>query len=440
MQDNLHHKSVEERLKDFTMDPSEPVWANIEENLDKKKRRYIIGWWMLLPLLLIGTGLFLFTGNNTKQKRGDYDKQQSSGKNTKEPTNTTAGNTATTIPVKKNDIAGNTAETAVMPEKVTKTQKSKTANFDFSGVSSPGYNKKTKKVVTGKKTPENPGDDVFTSSTDPVTDKGRMTTKIESPQPSGTDSTNALQKDTDSSAGNKLLSSQKLPVDNTDTVKTTSEKLKDKNKPQKRWQMEWTANAGAAELGGLNFFSKQEVFQYSTGGIGSSPAIRTVQQHEIMPGISAGVGIQLAKKLSPYFTFRTGIGYQYRSMTIKQTLTTDSLVAGTSADFYTTLSIVSSKSSLHLHHINIPLLLTYSFPKGKISMTGGLQNHFVVAGNWNEHASLLGKKKLYMPSVYLNPAVAFRNFNAGPYLNIGLQRFEGNKRLMEYGISIRAPF
>lgn len=438
MQDNIHNKNVEERLKDFTMDPSGLVWDGVEKNLDKKKRRYIIGWWMLLPLLLIGTGLFLFVGNDNKKEGGSAVQTKSSDKNIQQATNTTAQNTGATISEKKN--TSDKVEPAVTPLKEKSTQKNRTGNIDLAGNSSAGYNKKTKKAFTKSKAGSKTDDDIASASPVLLNDKGRMTARVESPQPSGVDTTSALQSNTDSLPGNKLAASKKQPVaENSDTSKNTTGKAKDKNKPRKHWQKEWTANAGASELAGLNIFSNQEILYYN-GGVGSSPSIRTREQYDIKPGMSAGARIQLVKKLSPRFSFRTGIGYLYNSVNIKTTLITDSLLLGTSADLYTTLSIVSHKSKLHLHNINIPLLLTYSFPKAKIDITGGLQNHFVVAGNWKEHASLLGKKKFYMPSVYLNPTVAFRQFNVGPYLNTGLQTFDGNKRLMEFGLNIRAPF
>lgn len=440
MQDNIHNKNVEERLKDFTMDPSGVVWAGVEKNLDKKKRRYIIGWWMLLPLLLIGTGLFLFVSNDNKKEEGGIVHQKSSDKKIPQATNKTVENTDPTISTKKNTGTGDGVEPAVTSLKEKRAQKNKTGNIDLSGSSSASYNKKIKTAFTKDNTGNKKDDDTAGASPGFINDKERMTTRIESPQPSGVDTTGALQSNTDSLTDNKLTAAQKQPVaENPDTSKTTAGKLKDKNKPRKPWQKEWTANAGASKLAGLNIFSQQEILYYN-GGVGSSPSIRTREQYEIKPGLSAGAGIHLVKKLSPRFSFRTGIGYLYNSVNIKQTLITDSLIVGTSADLYTTLSIVSHKSKLHLHNINIPLLLTYSFPKGKIDITGGLQNHFVMAGNWKEHISLLGKKKFYMPSVYLNPTVAFRHFNAGPYLNIGLQTFDGNKRLMEYGLNIRVPF
>lgn len=445
MQDNVPNKSVEERMKDFTMDPSRLVWADIERNLGKKKRRYIIGWWLLLPLLLGGIGLFLFV-NNKKEEDHQQARHVSPGKNLPQHTRKSTvdtGATGSINSIKRNNRTSDPVETAGNLATEEKMPNSRITKIDLLRNFSTGHDTKTKRSFTTAPAGNNEAnDDITASPAGIVNDKGKMTTRVESPQLSEADTSSygSQAAEPDSLAANKMLLSKKQPaVENPDTIKNSPGKSKEEQKNPKRWQKEWTAGAGVANLEALDFFASQEILQYSNG-TGGTASIRTRQQYGIRPGISAGAGIQLAKKLSSRVTFRTGIGYLYNSVNIRRTQITDSLLVSTAADLYTTLSILNFKSKLHFHHISIPLLLTWSFPKSKIDVTGGLQNHFVVAGNWKEHSSLMGKRKFYMPSVYLNPSFAFRQLNAGPYLTVGLQAFGGNKRIMEYGLTIRTPF
>src|SRR5690242_18897209 len=56
MQENNFEKSVQQKLDELQLTPSEPVWQKVEAAIKKRRERRLVFW--LLPTLLLTGGLF----------------------------------------------------------------------------------------------------------------------------------------------------------------------------------------------------------------------------------------------------------------------------------------------------------------------------------------------------------------------------------------------
>ena len=53
-------KKIQERMQDFSLEPSPQVWAELESALRENKRRRFAIWWWLMPLMLGVGGAFWY--------------------------------------------------------------------------------------------------------------------------------------------------------------------------------------------------------------------------------------------------------------------------------------------------------------------------------------------------------------------------------------------
>ena len=57
MQDNAFDKGVQDKMGEFRLTPSAPVWPEVERRIrERRKRRILIFWFCMAGLLLTGAG------------------------------------------------------------------------------------------------------------------------------------------------------------------------------------------------------------------------------------------------------------------------------------------------------------------------------------------------------------------------------------------------
>lgn len=81
MQENNFEKQVQQRLDELSLQPSEPVWQNIEAVIKKKRERRLIFW--LLPFLFLGSAVTWWQLSTLQTK---IDKTQADTKKVPSPT------------------------------------------------------------------------------------------------------------------------------------------------------------------------------------------------------------------------------------------------------------------------------------------------------------------------------------------------------------------
>lgn len=79
MRDNEFEKGVQEKMGEFRLQPSAPVWVEVERRIrERKRRRILILWFCLAGLVLAGLGGWWIGQNNERPERTTVQEQNSS--------------------------------------------------------------------------------------------------------------------------------------------------------------------------------------------------------------------------------------------------------------------------------------------------------------------------------------------------------------------------
>src|SRR5690349_1871508 len=70
MAENEFEKNVRKEMDEFKVHPSKEIWPKIEERIRERNRKRRILFFVLFPLiaLMIGYGVYNFSGSNTRPK------------------------------------------------------------------------------------------------------------------------------------------------------------------------------------------------------------------------------------------------------------------------------------------------------------------------------------------------------------------------------------
>ena len=93
MHDSEFEKQVQQKMQELKFAPGADVWARVEADIQKKKRRRPVVFWFLLAGLMIGGSLVYYTGMLNSSKQSIHAEKTSTEKknetvNTKEPAET----------------------------------------------------------------------------------------------------------------------------------------------------------------------------------------------------------------------------------------------------------------------------------------------------------------------------------------------------------------
>src|SRR5690349_15204419 len=104
MSDHEFEKKVQQKMDDLRLRPSDAVWAEVDRNLRRdKRRRRIVLWLPLMGILLTAGGYFIFTnpatpGKESLAKTAPAQKKAAPEATTATPDATAAPNTTTAKP------------------------------------------------------------------------------------------------------------------------------------------------------------------------------------------------------------------------------------------------------------------------------------------------------------------------------------------------------
>jgi hypothetical protein len=87
MHENDFEKQVREKMDQLQFDPSDAVWANVDKEINKDKRRRLPLFWLVFPLALImaGGGYYFLVKESKTDAILTGNKQNTANKNLQKP-------------------------------------------------------------------------------------------------------------------------------------------------------------------------------------------------------------------------------------------------------------------------------------------------------------------------------------------------------------------
>ncbi len=426
MADNNFEQNVKDRMENFNIHPSVQVWQQVEEQLqkDKRKRRWFFIW---LPIIVLvaGGGMYMLTlqtgnenpvahnqfitENNTAQSSMAESKplqQVIEQQQTEQPIQTKeekqqqfAVKTKQSIKINQ-EAQQQQIQSKQQPVQLAKLLNSKTVNEKPVIVSE----KRTDAQVllptaTTKQKKKNLSNDKLSNTINKDDNRNEVAVDM----PCKKEQEDVIVKITMDEKLNYIIV---VPADSTKQTEPNSTVQTNNNdttnnavanpekpavsvpvieKPNNKWQIGSQVNAGIADIGAapLPFVSsKRENAAYAIGGpipITGSAQSRVTESYnyEIKSNLQFGGGLLLRKKFAKKLSFITGLQYQYSSFTAIEKFKRDSVWIPTNAAF--NIFDRQTETNFKTHYINVPTELQWQVFKrktGSLNLSAGLQ-HFI---------------------------------------------------------------
>jgi hypothetical protein len=377
MSDHEFEKKMQQKMDDLRLRPSDAVWAAVERDLRReKRRRRIVLWLPLMGILLTAGGYFIFTGTGKSGQEtlaGKAPAEKSVAPHSTVMPSTSTATVPTSAPKTKTSAK---AEVETKPSSSPVSASSKNNNNPTTQNSTQPVNRSLQKHIDAA-TPDKP---VVRKNSNADKNRGNKVPKAlftqspkqkpsagneqdSEPKSTSTDKNindkKPLQKDgkdakdvknekdkedkgktvidsnivvynNESDAENETLDSAasvianviagKDPLPNKKPVRKTTKRTTTK-KPAyvSKWQWGLTANGGVANISEGNVFDVlRTVRVYDLTGAGSFyngiPPVPAPEPSPILPGASFTVGGFVQKGLSKRFSFSAGLQYSYFSV------------------------------------------------------------------------------------------------------------------------------
>jgi hypothetical protein len=408
MSDHDFEKKVQQKMDDLRLRPSDAVWAEVDRNLRRdKRRRRIVLWLPLMGILLTAGGYFIFTNPGTAGKESlakTAPAQKTAAPATspvKESKETaTAPRPATETVAKSNSEIKPDTKPVVEPS-TTVLSSSKNTHQPSSQNSTPLNNKPGRHTVKNKtyetpvvpdkqanripkqkpsanrnnREPNTTSSDKKLTNNKPAEDKPKV--KEEAPK-TVVDSNaivsynNTVDNSLDSSAKaiTQLDSAKKQSTPPPAIVKAKTP-AKKKQPSYSKWQWGVKANAGVANISEGSLFNVlRAVRVYDLTGAGPSyngiPPVPTPQPSAISPGAAFTVGAFVQRNLSKRFGISAGLQYSYFSVKTQVGKRVDSALAVNYGNYYSQVTSnyyrADNKMSDYVnryHFIELPVTASY---------------------------------------------------------------------------------
>ena len=365
-------KKIQERMQDFSLEPSPQVWAELESALRENKRRRFAIWWWLMPLMLGGGGAFWYYN-----KTVDVNKPHTEITNDKQSS--------------QKEISGKESVAA----KAKYLQKQKTVFVKNKDHIKTTIASNEEKIVINNTNKEQ----LKEEENKIVDDERDAAKKIEEPAQSG-----AEKKETISDSVTVMLtedsSAQKIILKDTaaSTAKLPAKKIKISK--QGHWYI--TVGGGATKTIDSNPFESHDkaadYFDYSTrtGNLNSGNYGTIDSTYYIVKpgnGYHFNAGIMYAYDLSKRWTISGGLQYRYLSNKQKAGSNIDSTfyVSG-SFDLQNSIILSQYYRPGYLynirnkaHWLEIPLNISYTLnpsAKTKFQLSAGMSYAWMFSSTW----------------------------------------------------------
>jgi hypothetical protein len=423
MSDHEFEKKVQQKMDDLRLRPSDAVWAEVERNLRReKRRRRIVLWLPLMGVLLTAGGYFIFT---TPNKGGQESLAKTAPAEKSVAPNTTAMPSTSTAPV---SIPGSKTKSSAKAE--TEPSSSPVSTSSKNSNNPTPQNSTQPGNQTGNKTLKKQTDAAVTEVNKPVAQKNitanksrgnkaqkQVLTTAPKQRPSSADKQESepkttstdkniidkkpLQKDVkdvkdkeekgktvidsnivvynnDADAENEngdsaaSIISRKDAAANKKPVRMMTKGTVTKKQPYaSKWQWGVTANVGVANVSEGNLFDVlKSVRVDDLSGAGPSymgiPPVPTPEPSPIRPGTAFGVGGFVQRSLSKRFTFSAGLQYSYFAVNTRIGRRVDSALAVNYGPFNSqvTSNYYRADAMMHdyvyrYHLVELPLTASY---------------------------------------------------------------------------------
>lgn len=414
MRANEFEKGVSEKMEEFRLQPSAPVWPEVERRIrEQKRRRILFFWFSLAGIFLAGLGGWWIMDNN---------KQTVSGKTNQVATETTAGiNTQEKKENKTEAVSNNPdAENLTATEKVT----TETASTTVTAIPSAGTAKPVPVTNTNKlngnpapAVSENkPGKSVKQSITYPSNKKyasitagnsGKSKKAGNKPSASIKETANpapvtgtamvpkaaVVPAAVEQPTVNKMNEGKSATADDVttktvipaDTVNATAivqqdplpvSREKKKSVKKSKWQTGVQLGFGKSRLtsGGFNIFSEKSYDAFQSGGsVSNNPGtgnVYSLNYADSVPitGPAFQAGVFAKRKLGKRTAFSAGVNLSYYSgkqrvgVFVDSVRRINSFTTDTREGFYRAGS--SSRFNNRYYYIQFPLLIHWQLNKG----------------------------------------------------------------------------
>jgi hypothetical protein len=401
MQENSFEKKVQQKMEELSFEPSEPVWQKVELQIQQKRRRRRLVF-LLLPLLLVGSGLALyFAGTNQSATPVAQTEIKDKG-------DATTNITPTDIPVKtiaeKNNTSPETKK--ALTNNNNQSQKEKQRFFTISKKSQKQLQKNSEKIVVEEA--EEPavfmGRDlhalVLQNEIDKIEGRKKETDNISNPFQKKQLKDRMAENETAAKL-NELRMAESAIADSTSKAIAAKEKTEMDSavvdvayKPKGKTKvLEWGLHArvGVAGLRSnvASVFGQESLADFSsapTTGNNSPPAGRIAAK--AANHLAFTIGGSLRKKTFQNAFVSVGLQYSYYSTqsSVGTHINNDTTVAYNGRSFslenYYTSTGAAEQYTNRFHYLELPLAVDYRpFKKLPLQLQHGLSIGRLIATN-----------------------------------------------------------
>lgn len=426
MADKHFEQQVHDRMEEFKISPSAPVWMNIEAQLRKDKRRR---WFFLLLFtgVLLSVGSLVYFNNRSSVQTPVVLQESKPHPVSDEPPTISSIISDTPEPVNhSNQSSTNTQPTVESQEPVIQLPQQTLTVVKTKGQTVSTPVKEITQQLTDEIVSKKP------VAAEVVTQKQTVIpmTKLEqnATENNVTDSsTLTISKDAEAN----VIENKKETV--ADTTAIATQKPFVTIKPNKKWQLGWQINGGTTDVKeqlfatGKNFIVDNS---YSVSLIGSTPTTSVsavvINDYKVKANTQLGAGLLLRKPLNKLTLFATGLQYQYNSFTVvnRQRVDTYSQQLGR----FSTISQNEIVNTYRFHYLTIPTEVQWQLLKAKNSSLrlGTGIHHSLRVGSSDSLAVFASGNKaaVYQPVISIVPAFEWNTKKAsmqlGWYFNYGL--------------------
>ncbi len=480
MDENNFEKQVREKMDQLGFDPSDKVWAGVDKEINKeKKRRRPLFWLFFLSGLVLAGGAIYFAGI----KSNSSPEQTNSPKTIpdKNTVNRAANKPEINPPANSTDDEANRALSKMIAsgnrnrklrsktfseknnsvngkENASGGRLSKTAVPDFtkqSNLNSPKSEKNIPAVKSGN------GNDQVNKN-----DQDTKTGLLEKPAEASV-ALNSVNGEVNSKnkpgPGTSMDSAKTINKDSLTTAKVSPEKTEKKKSPT--WKIGYTGTAGFSAVNQDLFKSINSTYPaYNTNAAAAPPPVNPAPNNytssEITTGFSFSLGAFVNRDLSKRISLSAGLGYHYYSTKIQTGNFVDSSsniylpsIPGYANSYYRNGK--SQSYSNQYHFIELPVTVNFQLNKSNtrpVVWEAGLSLAYLISSNalffdpasnvYYQSSQSMNKTQLNgLTAVMVGFPMGKSTLQLGPQLQYGftglLKNSNGNPgHLVNYGLKI----
>ena len=376
MREDEFEKQVRNKMEQLGFDPSESVWAGVDREINKEKKRRVPLFWLFFVsgLLLAGSAYYFISNKNTA---GIIPNKNAANTIAKIPEQETSSKKQTEQPPIVNRLPLTTIHKPPTVNRQPPTDKHQHAAGTLSIKQIPVDH------ASGLSPDKAPARGRATVKAKEINESGQASTAVGagdivvdnySSQSAKTESEKENKKILDSGAGKTIAgTTQNKSKKDSVSVATTSN-IKEQKKKSSNWKIGYTAGIGSSNLNQNLFNSVKTLspvsFSANPTAVGNVGYVN-YSSSEIKPGFSFQAGAFVNRNLSKHISFSAGVNYHYYSTTmrtgmkINTTLVTTNSVNQTivANSYYENAQSQTFTNQYHL--IEIPLSVNFQLNKSK---------------------------------------------------------------------------